>query len=359
MDITEIPVLDNHCHFFSIAFDETPLHRALSLSLNSMPDDQLRHSLMYRNLLIELSDLLECSPDEETVLAARRNMASRYKEWVKTLWEHVNLQWLLVDIGLEKSSVDFHLFEELVPAHVRYVYRLESIVDELWAKKVPAEDARILMRDHIERFVSSLHIVAVKSIIGYRSGLEIDPSTTWKDVDMEVEASYRNFLFLEAAALCREASLPFHVHAAFGESNIDLRTNNPLHLKPFLDSEAGKEVPIVLIHGGYPYTFEAGYLAAMYPNVYVDISEFIPFVPLGMRRGLEDIMSMCPLNKVLYGSDGFSQPETHWFGAKMAKDTLGELTEGLVKQRKITSTYRETLLRGILCENSLQLHKLA
>ncbi len=101
--------------------------------------------------------------------------------------------------------------------------------------------------------------------------------------------------------------------------------NNPFLLKDLLDHPRYKQSRLVLVHGGYPYCFEAGYLASVYPNLYVDISEMIPFVPMGAYQGLRQIFDMCPFNKVLYGSDGFIIPEIHWLGAKMAKAALSSL----------------------------------
>ena len=110
--------------------------------------------------------------------------------------------------------------------------------------------------------------------------------------------------------------VPIQIHAAFGESNINVLNNNPFLLKEFLDHPRYKQSRLILIHGGYPYCFEAGYLASVYPNLYVDISEMIPFVPMGAYQGLSQIFDMCPFNKVLYGSDGFIIPDIHWLAAK-------------------------------------------
>jgi len=101
--------------------------------------------------------------------------------------------------------------------------------------------------------------------------------------------------------------------------------NNPFLLKDLLDHPKYGQSRFILVHGGYPYCFEAGYLASVYPNLYVDISEMIPFVPMGAYQGLRQIFDMCPFNKVLYGSDGFIIPEIHWLGAKMAKAALSSL----------------------------------
>ncbi len=203
----------------------------------------------------------------------------------------------------------------------------------------------------------ALPAIALKSIIGYRTGLQIDTTITEKQVAQTMEErDYRNLFFLESARLCLELGLPFHMHTGFGESNNDLRENNPLHLKPFLDSPYAKEIDVVLIHGGYPYAFEAGYLAAMYPNVHVDISELIPFVTLRARAGIEEIMNMCPLNKLMYGSDGFDVPESHWVSARMGKQVLGAILGDLVDKHVIDTAYAMEVARMVLHGNSLRLH---
>ena len=61
-------------------------------------------------------------------------------------------------------------------------------------------------------------------------------------------------------------------------TNVDLIKANPLYLRPLLQSDQFRNVPFVLLHAGYPYVRELGYLAAMYPNVFMDISLAIPFV---------------------------------------------------------------------------------
>jgi uncharacterized protein len=361
MDLISIPVLDNHCHFFATKFDpDEPLHRFLTLSLNDMPDDQLHHTLLYRHTLSALARLLKSQADETHVLEARRRLGTNdYQGYVRTLMEDVHMGWMLVDIGLQRSSVDFGQFEALMPCPVHYVYRIETVVDRLWREGVSAGDGVEQFRHEVREAVRNLPAVALKSIIGYRTGLEIDPAVTVESVEeLTDEATYRNLFILEAVRICREFSIPLHLHAAFGESNIDVRRNNPLHMKAFLDSPGAKDIDIVLIHGGYPYAFEGGYLAAMYPNVYIDISEFIPFASMGMQRGVEDIMSMCPMNKIMYGSDGFDVPETHWYGARAARELLTAILDEMVSTGKIGAAYAEEIAHMVLYRNSKTLHRI-
>ena len=358
MDLSTIPILDNHCHFFSLAMQQRPLHRMLTLSLNSPSDDQLRHSLLYRMVISALAEVLDTPLDENQVLAARQEYAERdYKGYVNKLFDDVNLAGLMVDIGLQKSLVDNSDFENLANRTVWYVYRGETVVDRLWRDRVEPAVGLELFRQEVKTAIGALPAIALKSIIGYRTGLQVETTVTEKQVAQTMkEREYRSLFFLETARLCLELDLPFHIHTGFGESNNDLRENNPIHLKPFLDSPYAADIDVVLIHGGYPYAFEAGYLAAMYPNVHVDISELIPFVTLRARAGIEEIMNMCPLNKLMYGSDGFDVPESHWLSARMGKQILRDILGDLVDKHIIDTSYAKEVARMVLHGNSLRLH---
>lgn len=358
LDVSLIPVLDNHCHFFSITNPDKPLHRVLTLSLNDMPDDQLRHTLLYRIIISSLAEVLRVPNTERQVLEARDDAMKRdYPAYVRMLMEDACLEGLVVDVGLQKTMVDNTTFEQIASSKIWYVYRTETIVDRLWRERVPVDEGLRIFRTETLEAVGTLGAIALKSIIGYRTGLEVDPATTASQVIGRMdEVSYRNFFFIESARLCRELGIPLHVHAAFGESNIDLRKNNPLHLKSFLDSTHATDIDVVLIHGGYPYAFEAGYLAAMYPRLHVDISELIPFATIDARRGVEQIMSIAPWNKIMYGSDGFDFAETHWIGAKMGKRIIGEILGDLVREGTVDTTYAEEVARMILHGNSQRLH---
>ncbi len=360
IDISDIPVIDNHCHYFGLTFPENTLSGLLTLSLENMPDTQLRHSVLYRLMISQLSAFLQCPPEENAVLEARVSAAAdSYPGYVAALLDDASLQGLCVDVGLQKSSVSSSEFLNLAGRDVRYVFRIESIVDKLWREQVPVGEALALFRNEVLEAIHSLPAIALKSIIGYRTGLRVDPEISMdKASAMADEKSFRDFFFLEAARICRQESIPFHVHAAFGESNLDLRENNPLHLKPYLDSPLGRELDTVIIHAGYPYTFEAGYLAGMYPRVFIDLSEMIPFAPMGMKRGVEDVFSMCPMNKILYGSDGFDIPETHWLGARMGKNVIGSILNEMIDAGCIDDEYGREIAGMIFHENTRKLHNI-
>ena len=67
--------------------------------------------------------------------------------------------------------------------------------------------------------------------------------------------------------------------------------------------EAYPSTRIVLLHSSYPYTREAGYLTAMYDNVFLDFGEIFPFVsPDGQREVLRQALELAPTNKIMWSS---------------------------------------------------------
>lgn len=60
-------------------------------------------------------------------------------------------------------------------------------------------------------------------------------------------------------------------HTGLGDSDITLTLSSPAHLQPII--KQFPETLFVLLHSSYPYTRDAGYLAAVYPNVFLDFGE--------------------------------------------------------------------------------------
>src|SRR5262249_54080037 len=88
------------------------------------------------------------------------------------------------------------------------------------------------------------------------------------------------YLLRVALEIAAGQGLPVQFHTGFGDDDADLRSANPLHLRPLLQDEALRGAPIVLLHT-FPYSREAGYLAGIYSHVYVDLSLTIPFTAHG------------------------------------------------------------------------------
>lgn len=365
LDLSRIPLVDNHCHLFHTMFKAHDLPSLLSMSLNDMPADQLRQTMVFRRLMRELALFLQRKGSDDADLLSRRAalMTADYGRWVRGLFQDVNIRTLIVDTGYQPADQPPAEFEDLVPADVYYMFRIESRLDDLWQrlnnKELTLEDVEIKFDEELEKNIAGPRVAALKSIIGYRTGIDIQPVERRRLKEHPpAEKAFRDYFFLRTLERAAQIGLPVQIHASFGESNIDVRRNHPAMLKWVFDQPAFRSVPMVIVHGGYPHCFEAGYLASVYPHVYVDFSEMNPFVPLGFQKGLRDIFDMCPFNKILYGSDGFVVPEIHWLAARMARGAMTGLLNSLVDDGLFDADDALNVARMVFSENAVALYRL-
>jgi predicted TIM-barrel fold metal-dependent hydrolase len=59
----------------------------------------------------------------------------------------------------------------------------------------------------------------------------------------------------------------------------------------------------------YPYFREATFLAAVWPQVHLDLSLALPLLGAGAVAPLIEILALAPASKLLYGSDVQALPE--------------------------------------------------
>jgi predicted TIM-barrel fold metal-dependent hydrolase len=90
---------------------------------------------------------------------------------------------------------------------------------------------------------------------------------------------------------------------------------------------------------------EAGWLAHVYANVFLDVSLTIPHVsrPTEMLR---QALELAPVSKVLYASDAARTPELYFLADKWSREALAEVLDA------------EETGRAILRENALRLYRL-
>lgn len=351
--IEDLPVVDIHCHLFDLTVQEHAPEKRMSLSLHEMPREDLASSMVYLRLINELASWLGTSPEQawETRMARAR---SDYRAYVRDLLGRIPFDAMVVDTGYKPAEVNVGDFRSLVPCRVDFIFRLESVLDRLWQERVPLADAEAQVAAAIDADDRSHGIIGLKTIIGYRTGLAIrnvDRRDAQDALSSGDEKTYRDYFFLFLLDQCRRRGLPLQVHSGFGESNIYLERANPLFLKPLLDSGRADGVKILLLHAGFPYAFETGYLVAAFPNLYAEFSEVTPFAWLETDRALRSLLAMAPTRKIMFGSDGFILPESHWLGARIGKARLGALLDGLVGEGALTAAQAEQVAVDILAHN--------
>ena len=324
--------------------------------------------MLYLHVIKDLASLLGCDATTDAVLESRRKYSRN--DYIKTLFMDANIDTLLMDVGYPEYALDIDQLRKLIPCKIKKIIRIENIIENLLKncnnfEQLEAEYLQIL---HSE--AQNKDVVAFKSIIAYRTGLEIKD---FKREDVEKEFQYilynmSNKIRLKSKPLLdyfvrlslrisAKYKIPFQIHTGFGDPDLNLLEANPLLLRQIFQDEDLGCPDIVLLHGGYPYVREAGYLASIFPNVFVDLSLMIPFVQHGMVNGILDILELAPYSKVLYGSDGFSIPELHWIGAKHGRIALNKALQYMIEFGEITPIKAIEIATHILYKNAQILYR--
>src|SRR5258706_745260 len=302
IDLAQLPLVDNHCHGVYRAqgpFDAASYRALFTESFG----DETRHghaaeTLYYRRLLRALAERFGCALGEAAVLAARNALDGR--ELIRTLLGAANVEMLLLDLGYPPAErvLPYAELGALAGCHAAPMLRLETLMQELIAAHARLDDVIEALRTALAD-IRAAGYVALKSIAAYRTGLAIRvwpraaAAKAFRQARDEVAARgtlrlaqqplLDTLLHVAFAAAARQ-EVPVQFHTGYGDTDADLLMANPLHLRGVLEQRAYRGMPVVVLHGAYPYTPEGAYLAAGYDNDYPDLSYYIPILfPNAMR----------------------------------------------------------------------------
>ena len=373
LNFDHIPIVDHHAHpLLSRAATADPQHFQRWFTESTDPviqREHVPHLLVYRTALRWLAEFLDCDAKVGAILAAR----ARYSEidFTARLFADANIGMVLCDYGYGgRAAYDHAAMQTLLPCPVYPLLRIERLAEELiltttnFASMLDAFDATLAA-------ARTSGIVALKSIVAYRSGLQIDApdrSAAQTDFDhLQQEALVTGQVRLARKALCdyllhialasagRQA-LPFQFHTGFGDSDADLRCANPLHLRTII--EQYPETQLVLLHAGWPYFRELAHLAAIYANVWLDLSLAVPFATVDIPAMIRAILGMAPFSKVLFATDAFTMPEIYWVAARWGRWGLTQVLGDCTRDGFLTQSEAQQAGQAILSDNARQLYQL-
>jgi predicted TIM-barrel fold metal-dependent hydrolase len=374
MDLSTIPLLDHHCHALQrpgAPLDVAVFRGHFSESSDPSITPHLAFSLFYRRGLRDLGAVLGCEPTEEAILAERQRVALPL--YARRLFQAANISTLLVDTGL-RGAENYRLDEQraFLPCAIFEVLRLETVMEQL---VLEADSFPVLEEAFRARLTEARSggIVAFKSIAAYRGGLQVEsrsrPEAKARFDPLKAQARregnlrlsdrpFLEYLLRVALELAAQQELPVQFHTGFGDDDADLRSANPLHLRPLLKDPALKKVRFVLLHT-YPYVREAGYLASLYGNVYTDLSLTIPFTAHGGKEAILDALELAPTSKLLLSTDAFRIPELFYLGALYARESLAGALEQLQGRGWLHADHMDGVVRQLLHENAQSVYGVA
>ena len=354
--IRTTPIIDNHAHPLLIpsAQAQYPFisitSEAEGPALKAVPS-----SLAHIRAVNQLSSILGCPAtwtDVVTAIEAERQKPD--DAWMKRCLE--GIETILIDDGLDGQDevYDYAWHSRLTREKCKRIVRIERVAEEIINRSlkqhgVSANDAFLDLIRQLDRAIEEAildpEVVGFKSVICYRTGLDIaalPPSLEEiKPAFLEVLSNHRTegssefkrlddtplnaFLVHRTASAIHHSAAqhkkPFQFHTGLGDNDITLTRSSPSHLQNFIRSYP--QVPIVLLHASYPWTKEAGYLASVYDNVFADIGEIFPFLSRdGQETALREILHLCPSEKIMWSTDGHHFPERYLLAVVQVREVL-------------------------------------
>jgi hypothetical protein len=365
VDLSSVPILDHHCH----SLLREPPARLEPFFTEGADPSHVPQTVFFRWAIRELAGFFDCPATIEAVQAARAALA--WPELSARMLRDANVAALLIDLGYRTGqSLGLDEARRDLPCRVEPILRLETLAQDL----VLRHDT---LGQVLDAYVAGVEAarrdgyVALKSIVAYRTGLSIgEPSRA--DVSVAFAGASERArrdgrvrlaepalndrlvrLALEGAA---RLELPFQIHTGFGDADVDLLRANPLLLRPLLEDRRYSPVPFVLLHAGYPYVRELAYLAALYPNVYMDLSLAIPFAAGDVVSVVSQALGLAPTSKLLYASDAFSIPDLFWIAARWGRRAIARVLGDLVDQGALDRDEALDAARRILHDNAARLY---
>lgn len=398
------PAIDNHAHNLFLP-SEQEAHSLLGATTEAQEDAQedAFTSLPHFKAVRQLRELYGCNRDAGwTKLMEKRHelLINDRESLLKTCFQGIHT--ILMDDGLDSSTVhpyDWH--DQFTLNRTRRIVRIETVAANIMREmhregRLPiglaiaddeeCEEAWVTFLGVFEAalaaYIRDPEVAGFKSVICYRTGLdvnitdEVHIATTGLDSfkggflpkciknDFRICQKGLNDCILISACRLLTAGLeetgigkPLQFHTGLGDSDISLLRSDPSYLQPLIRQFSA--VKIVLLHSSYPYTRQAGYLATVYKNVYLDLGEVFPQVS---RDGQENIirqsMEITPLSKLLYSTDAHHFGEVYWLANKQFRHAFEKVLVDYVKNDDLTVQQAIDAAKDIYFNNSQRIYNL-
>ncbi|MEP6681467.1 MAG: amidohydrolase, partial [Chloroflexota bacterium] len=249
------------------------------------------------------------TPAEEYL---EHRLATPIKEVADRLLRAAGMAHLLVDTGYRgEGLLPLDALGRATAAQVGRIVRLETLAERVASSGIAAGA-------FADAFRAALHdeaadAVGLKSIIAYRHGLDFDPvppsaaevvehAGTWlRELDggaplRLVDPILLRSVLWEGVAIGK----PLQLHTGYGDTDLDLHRCDPLLLTEFLRATEDA-CPVMLLHT-YPYQRQAGYLAQMFPHVYLDVGLAVNYAGAASAQVVAESLEVAPFTKVLFSS---------------------------------------------------------
>ncbi|EGO28556.1 hypothetical protein SERLADRAFT_413409 [Serpula lacrymans var. lacrymans S7.9] len=391
------PAIDNHAHPLLKAIHRSaePFEGLISEAQGEALIEDSVHTMACYRATSQLADLFELEGDEvswQKIKETRDNF--EYSQLCQICMEPTGIQCILIDDGLggvTDLAEDYKWHDQFTSSPTKRIVRLEVVAQFLTMKDVlkdlihTSEDPislDLLLRSFSTEFYKNISVCAAddevagfKSVACYRTGLDIGVSCTQNELEQSlahIVAAYNvtekrtlrladktlnDYLVRIVLDIAGKCNKPVQFHTGLGDNDIRLTKSSPAHMQQII--EAFPQTTFILLHSSYPYTRDAGYLAAVYRNVYLDFGEIFPFVSAeGQRAVIRQVLELCPTNKIMWSTDGHWWPESYYLGTVQARLALFAVLSHSVLEGELSEAQAISVVKLALFENANRVYRL-
>ncbi|WP_440603905.1 amidohydrolase family protein [Bacillus sp. GB_SG_008] len=295
---------------------------------------------MWVQILIQrLAKYFSCEPNLMDVVNNRNKYAGDFRGYTRNLFQDAKITGVVTDFGYPMPMLSKDEFADLCGSKIWEIHRIEPVMVHLCKECDRFEEFIERYRIDLRQALQKSDVIGLKSIIAYRSGLEISEMSEQMAQDQygefqtndraEVKA-FRDYCLHIAMEECTAADKVMHIHTGIGDGEVVLPKASPSFLINMLRDKKYIDTKVHLVHGGYPWVEEAAFIVSILPNVYMDISLQNPFAGHGVQRILSQVFEFAPFDKVMYGSDAFTVPEMNWLGVHLFKECFEKVLNNWV-----------------------------
>ncbi|QCE05449.1 Metal-dependent hydrolase [Vigna unguiculata] len=381
--VEEMEVVDGHSHNI-VAFYSNSISsgfvQAFTVGASADPDAAAfaQTTLSFKRGLRDVAELYGTEVSLQSVEEYRK--VSGIESITSTCLKTAKFSAILIDDGIEMDKRnEIQWLKNFTPL-VGRILRTERVAEQI-LEQVRYQYTFTLLMFFIlfDGFLSTTvtvakEIYALKSIVAYYGGLEINLKVTKTEAEESLRQVlinatkpiyllfHRNlvdYLFLQSLEIALSYDLPMQIHTGFGDRLLDLRKSNPLHFRSVLEDKRYSKCRFVFLHASHPFSKEASYLASVYSQVYLDFGLAIPKLSMhGMISAVKDLLTLAPINKVMFSTDAYTFPETFYLGAKNSREVVFSVLRDACNDGELLISEAVEAAKDILARNAIRFYKI-
>ncbi|KAH9915319.1 amidohydrolase-domain-containing protein [Fomitopsis serialis] len=388
--VSSYPAIDNHAHaFLKIENrDAMPFEGLISEATGPALTEDAIHTLACYRATAQLAKLFGLGRDATWEDVKRRRRELEYDQLCRLCMEPTRIQCILIDDGLWIPDMvnDYSWHDRYTGSPTKRIVRIEVVAQDILKDLIDAQVAGTTLTPvsiwqsfeakltaQLKSSAADPEVVGFKSVACYRTGLDISVNQDFANLEVGVvqlalryettrtmrlsEKAVNDYVVTAALRIAGECGKPVQFHTGLGDNDITLSKSTPALMQPVI--KAFPNTKFVLLHSSYPFTQEAGYLAAVYRNVFLDFGEIFPFLSAdGQRDVVKQVLELCPTNKIMWSTDGHFWPESYYLGTIQARQVLYEVLEASMRRGELTLTQATSIVKSAFFDTANKVYNL-